>query len=112
MLLLLISPNPLFEELILDLITRHEGIDVISESAYRAHKQISQSKPDVIILDSTIDEKILDKILNVARSLKITRILLVDPRSNDFVILDSRRLKLRKADDLIQAVRGLDIAHI
>jgi hypothetical protein len=109
--LLLISPNPLLEELILDLIADCEGFDVVLSEPCNAHETISKSKPEVIILDQSIDEKTLDKIFNYARALNNTRTVLVDPGSNDFVIVDSRRSKLRNVEDLIQAIQGLDVAH-
>jgi DNA-binding NarL/FixJ family response regulator len=105
MILLLISSNPLFEEVILDLIARCEISEVISASPVDAFTCMQQSKPDVIILDNDVEENLIDKILATARSMENMRIVLVNPGDNDFVIVESRRSTIKKIEDLIQAIQ-------
>jgi DNA-binding NarL/FixJ family response regulator len=105
MILLLISSNPLFEEVILDLIARCEICEVISTSPVDAYACMQQSKPDVIILDNNVESNLIEKILATARSMENMRVVLLNPGDNDFVIVDSRRSTIRKIDDLIQAIQ-------
>ena len=105
MILLLVSSNPLFKEVIVDSITRFEINELISAAPGDAYQSIQQSKPDVVILDNNVESGIIDKILGTARSMENMRIVLVSPRDNDFVIVDSYRSTIGKVEDLIEAIQ-------
>ena len=105
MILLLVSSNPLFKEVIVDSIARFEINEVISAAPGDAYQSIKKLKPDVVILDNNLEAGIIEKILGTARSMENMRIVLVSPRDNDFVIVDSRRSTIGKIEDLIQAIQ-------
>jgi len=105
MILLLVSSNSLFEEVILDLVARCDISEVISAAPGESFEIIHRSKPNVVILDNTIDASLIEKILGTARSMKDMRIVLVDPGDNDYVIVNSHRSTIRTIDDLIQAIQ-------
>jgi hypothetical protein len=78
---------------------------VISAAPEEAHQSIHQSKPDVVILDNNLEVSLIEKILGTARSMENLRIVLVNPKDNDFVIVDSRKSTMGKVEDLIQAIQ-------
>ena len=106
MILLLISSNPLFKEVILNSIASCEISEVLSATPEDANKSIYRSKPDVVILDNNVEESLIEKILGTARSLENLRIVLVNPQDNDFVIVNSHRSTIGKVEDLIQAIQN------
>ena len=103
MLILIVSANPLFKEVIHEVVARvhTETIELTYEEA---PGRISELKPDVIIIDETINSPYFESLLAEARSLEKTRTIVLNPERNEFILLDSCRATLNKVDDLTEAI--------
>ena len=103
--LLLVSSNPLFEEVILASIASCELTGIMSVAPGDVCKSMRHSKPNVVILDNTLEASVVEQILATARSMEIMRIILLNPNDNDFVVVDSHKSTMGKIEDLIQAIQ-------
>jgi hypothetical protein len=105
MLIFIVSFNPLFEEVIQEAIASI-CTDCVVLEPHEALIKICQSQPDVIIIDDTIDPSLCENILVEARGLSKTRTVVINPKHNDMVLINSHRKTLVKMDDLKTAIQG------
>lgn len=103
MLILIVSANPLFKEVINEAITQVQ-FEIMELNYGEARNRICEIRPDVMIIDDTIAAPYFESLLAEARNLKKTRIIVLNPQQNEIVLLDSRRTTLRKVDDLMEAI--------
>jgi len=106
--ILIVSANPLFQEIINGLITRGQT-EIIELNCEEAQARICDLMPEVIIIDETIGPPYFESLLAQARCLQKTRTILLNPIQNEMILLDSRRATLRKSDDLMEVISGLEI---
>jgi chemotaxis response regulator CheB len=104
MLILLISDNPLFSEVIIEALSSSKNMRIEVAGRDHAHKKIQKLKPEVLILDETLAQENLEKLLKIARDLPRARIILVNTHNNIYIMLDSACGMFQKSDDLIEAV--------
>ncbi|MFP4642395.1 MAG: hypothetical protein ACLFPU_09520 [Dehalococcoidia bacterium] len=105
MILMLISTNPLFVEVILDLVARCEISEVIFTTPGDSLELIHRSKPNVVILDNSIEASLIEKLLGTVRSMENMRMILVNSGDNNYVIVNSQRSTIGKIEDLIQVIQ-------
>lgn len=101
--ILVISANPLFKEILCETVANKE-VSYLELDPDEALTKISEYKPAVIILDESIQPHIFDAILSKVRGLLKTRTIVLNPNQNEIVLLDSSRAILRKVDDLMDAI--------
>lgn len=101
--ILIISANPLFREVIQEIID-HLELAILEMKPDEALTSLREVQPDIIILDEAIDTTVFQCILSEARSLSQTRTIIVNPRQNEVVFLDSRKAILSKTDELKDAL--------
>ncbi len=103
MLILIVSGNPLFKEVINEIIA-HLQADTMELHFEEALTRICEIRPDVIVIDQTIAPPYFEGLLAEARNLQKTRTIVLNPLQNEIILLDSRRAMLSKADDLMKAI--------
>ncbi len=103
MLILVISANPLFKEIINENIPRGE-FEIMELNLEESLTRICEFRPDVVIIDETIATPYFESILSEARSLQKARVIVLNPVKNEIVLLDSRRTILREMGDLKKAI--------
>ncbi len=103
MLILVISANPLFKEIIYENIPREE-CEIMELNLEEALTRICEFRPDVVIIDETITPPYFERILSESRSLEKARVIVLNPVQNEIVLLDSRRTILREMGDLKKAI--------
>jgi len=110
MLILIVSANPLFKEVINEVLTDLQS-EVMELNVEEALNRICEIRPDVMIVDQTIEQPFFEGVLAEARNLQKTRIVVLDPIQNEFIQLDSRRSTMSKVEDLMEAISnsGFDI---
>jgi len=101
--ILLISTNPLFVEVIREAIP-HVNAEYIEFDPDNGLKRIYTDRPDILIVDATIEQKKFEQILSEARRLPKIRTIVLNPQENEVIFLDSRRAILRKVDDLMDVL--------
>lgn len=101
--ILIVSANPLFREVILHAIAQME-ISRMVLSPEAALERIDEVKPDVIILDETIAAPSFEYLLSRARALRKTRVIVLNPLQNEVTLLDLRRTCFSEAGDLVKAI--------
>ena len=101
--ILIVSANSLFKEVIIASVGKLQS-DFIELKPDEALNRICELKPEVIIMDKTIIQSTFEGILTEARNLEKTRTIVLDPNQNEIILLDSRQKKLKKMDDLIEAI--------
>jgi TorA maturation chaperone TorD len=109
---LIISPNPLFTEVLAALLSGGTELDLVSAPPDAAAAEIQTRHPQVIVIDEAVETSLRGQLLLAAHGLPCTQILLMNLRGNDFVVLDSRRAVIRRTSDLIQAIskaKSMDI---
>jgi len=111
MIIVLISSNPLFREIIYQATSDCSESKPIEVDPALAPSVICKHKPEVIIIDETIDPLHLEQALAAARELPRTRTILLNPKQNDIVLFDSRRATIRKVDDLMEAIMTKNNGH-
>jgi chemotaxis response regulator CheB len=102
-LILIVSANPLFREVILHAIAQMEANRMVL-SPEAALERIDELKPEVIILDETIAEPGFEYLLSRARALQKTRVIVLNPLQNEVMLLDLRRTCFNEAGDLVKAI--------
>ena len=107
MLILIVSANRLFKEVINEVIT-HVQSETMELNYGEALNRICEIRPDVMIVDDTIPAPYFESLLAEARNLRKTRIIVLNPQQNEIVLLDSRRATLRKVDDLMEAISSTE----
>jgi chemotaxis response regulator CheB len=105
--ILVVSTNPLFTEVIIASVVQFQT-ELIELSPGEALTRICELKPDVIIIDETITPPCLEDLLAEARGLQKTRTIVLNPLQNEIVLLDTRRVTLSRADDLIEAIANFE----
>jgi chemotaxis response regulator CheB len=103
MLILIVSANPLFKEVINEIITPLQPV-TMELSPAEALTRICEIRPDVIIIDDTISPPYFENLLAAARNLQKTRTIVLNPIQNEIILLDSRRTTLKNAGDLMKAI--------
>jgi chemotaxis response regulator CheB len=103
MLILIVSANPLFKEVINEIVTQVQA-EIIELSFEEARNRICEIKPDIIIIDEGIKPPHFESLLAEARNLEKTRTIVINPLQNDIVLLDSRRKTLQNVDDLMEII--------
>ena len=104
--ILLISANPLFGEVIAEMLVETLSTELRVLPPAQAAAQIQRMQPEVLIVDEKTPEIQLEQILSSARSLPRVRILLLNAYSNDLVLLDSYRACMRKVEDLHNMIKS------
>jgi hypothetical protein len=104
--ILLISSNALFTEVLAQSISGYSGLELILATPTFAVEEIKTFPPDVIIVDEAVGSNELGHILIAARELACAQILLMNLKGNEFVILDSHKVMIQQAGDLLKTVLG------
>ena len=96
--ILLISQNPLFREIIRENLAqfKQECLELDPEEALN---ELCQREPEIIIIDELIDPPCFEGLLRAARTLLKTQIMVVNPQKDEIVLLDSRRTTLKNIKD-------------
>jgi len=101
--ILIVSSNPLFEEVILEAVANFSS-EITRLDPDQAINRVGELKPDVIIIDETIIKSRFEILLTATRSSQKTRTIVVNPKQNEVLLVDSRRTELRKAEELSQVI--------
>ncbi|MCJ7568433.1 MAG: molecular chaperone TorD family protein [Anaerolineales bacterium] len=101
---LILSANPLFVDVISQSLLGQSNLELIKAAPVDASVEITEHQPDVIIVDEANEPEELGQILVAARDLASAQILLMNLRSNDFVVLESHRARIRKTTDLLYTI--------
>jgi putative dimethyl sulfoxide reductase chaperone len=102
--ILVVSANPLFNEILTETIQSGDDIKIEYTGPDQAVIVIGEAKPDILIVDETIAQSELECILKTCRELPKVRTILLNPRGNDFILVDSSRASIREVGDLMQAI--------
>lgn len=103
MLILIVSANLLLKEVI-NAIILHMQAETMELTAQEALSRICEIRPDVIIIDETIAPPYFEGLLAEVHNLQKTRLIVLNPTQNEIVLTDSRRMTLRKVDELKEAI--------
>jgi chemotaxis response regulator CheB len=106
--ILIISANPLFKEIINEILS-HDRSEIVELSCEEALTRICEFNPDVIIIDETIAPPYFEGLLAEARNLQKARVIVLNPIQNEIMLLDSRRATLKKMDDLMEAISSFKL---
>ncbi|MEJ2709392.1 MAG: molecular chaperone TorD family protein [Anaerolineales bacterium] len=104
--ILLISANPLFGEVIAEMLPGTLDSELCAFTPDQVATQIEQMQPEVLIVDEKIPGIQLERILSRARALPRARVLLLNAYSNDFVVLDTYRASIQKVEDLHHMIKS------
>jgi hypothetical protein len=107
MLILIVSANPLFKEVINGIIT-HVQSEIVELNGEEAPARICELRPDVIIIDETIAPPSFEALLGEARKLEKTCTIVLNPIQNEIILLNSRRTTLKNVDDLMEAISSYE----
>lgn len=100
----IVSENALFGEVIKESARECLCDELVELEPDIGSEELSLLEPDVIILDESIPMEIKERIFSAACHLSRCRILMVNLFNNDFVVLNSTRSTLQKANDLKKAL--------
>jgi TorA maturation chaperone TorD len=103
---LLIRSDTLFTDAIEHLFSNFPELDIAILDVQKGCETIPELQPEVIIVDECLSSKDLDRVLALARGLRECRVIMLNPARNDFVLVNSRWATIRKAEDLMNAIRG------
>jgi TorA maturation chaperone TorD len=101
--ILVVSSNPLFKEIIIEAVV-HSQTEILELLPEKALELMCDLKPDVIIIDETITKPVFELLLANSRRLQKSRTIVLNPAQNEILLLDSRRTKIRKTDDLLKEI--------
>ena len=101
--ILIVSTNPLFKEVIIESVGKVQA-ELIELNPEEARIRICEMKPEVIIIDKDIVRSTFEGLLAETRNLDKTRTIVLDPNQNEIILVDSRQTRLRKMDDLVDAI--------
>lgn len=105
MTILIVSKNALFREVIRAILGGQRN-DLVELNHEEALEQLDELQPAVTILDEYIPRPWLTILLEKMRSLKQTRIVMLNLQQNDIVLLDCQRTTLNQVDDLLEVISG------
>lgn len=103
MLVLIVSDNPLFKEVISEIITNVRA-RIMELNFKETTNRLCEIRPDVIVIDETVTPPYFDNLLTEARNLPKTRVVVLNPQQNEITLLDSHRVILNSLDDLIDTI--------
>lgn len=102
--ILVISSNPLFRDILTEMLAGYEAICPRAVTVEEAPEAVAASSASVCILDQSMDKDILEKILSASRGFARSRTIMLTLEENGLVILNSRRSALKESGDLIRAI--------
>ena len=103
MLILIVSANPLFKEVINEIIAQGQA-EILELPPEDALTRLCEIKPQVIIVDEKIPTPWFENLLAEARNLQKTRLIVLNPVQNEILLMDWRREMMRQVDDLKEAI--------
>ena len=91
--ILLISQNPLFREIIRENLAQFKQECLVLDPE-EALNELCRREPEIIIIDKSIDPPCFE-MCDAARTLLKTQIMVVNPQKDEIVLLNSRRTTLK-----------------
>jgi hypothetical protein len=101
----IVSHNPLFSEVLAEMLCPVLALEITCIDPDLAKDTILSKSPAVIIVDQAISTDLQAQILDAARSLKKSKVVLLTARENDYVLIQSENLTLTGVDDLIRNLK-------
>jgi hypothetical protein len=101
----IVSHNPLFSEVLAEMLCPVLALEIACIDPELAKDSILSKSPPVIIVDQAISTDLQAQILDAARSLKKSKVVLLTARENDYVLIQSENLTLTGVDDLIRNLK-------
>lgn len=104
--ILIVSPSPLFKDVLAGILAHRNlsGVSVTDPSVAAA--AIASGRPRTTLVDEATDATSLVEILAEVRKLRVSRLIFLRQEANDMVVLDSRSTVIGELDDLMEAVNG------
>jgi hypothetical protein len=83
----IVSHNPLFSEVLAEMLCPVLALEITCIDPDLAKDTILSKSPAVIIVDQAISTDLQAQILDAARSLKKSKVVLLTARENDYVLI-------------------------
>ena len=109
--LVLTSSNPLFAEVVSAALEKHEEYEVTACTLDEFMAVLTQTGPDVIVVDKGLCQERYEAILAAARARTSSRVISIGLDENEIAVFNSHKEVILKADDLCKALRGESAAH-
>jgi hypothetical protein len=103
--ILIISANLLFSEAITETLPSQIRSELYAASPEEGLRCIQFIHPQVLLVDEAIPPGMLKKIIKTAQALPKTRLILLNSRGNDLIVLDAYPAALGSAGDLEKFIR-------
>lgn len=101
---LIVSTNPLFIEVVSEALTHYFTDGYVLVNPKYIAERLSGHTPGVILIDESMPLDLFSQSLYAARQLPEAHILLINPGSNDCVVLNSYRANITNLEDIMNVM--------
>ncbi len=105
--ILVISPSPLFKDVLAGILERRDLEHVAIADPSSAAAAIATEKHRVILIDEATGAACVHEIVAEVRKLPACRLIFLAQEGNDMLVLDSRVALIKEVSDLVSAVGDL-----
>jgi DNA-binding NarL/FixJ family response regulator len=102
---LIISANPLFIEAVSATLPSQIRSELHASSPEEGLKCIQEIHPQILLVDESVPPGMLKMIIMLAQALPKTRLILLNCRGNDLIVIDAYPAALDSAGDLEKFIR-------
>jgi chemotaxis response regulator CheB len=104
--IIIVSQNPLFMEVLAEMLASSRAVVISCIDPETATDFILEKCPEAILVDQAISPDLRSKILDAARSLKKSKVVLLTASENNYILIQTENLTLTRVDDLINALQN------
>lgn len=103
--ILVVSPSPLFKDVLAGILADRDLDGVIFTEPSLAASAVTETSPRVALVDEATDPDCVTGILAQVRKLPACRLIFLGQEKNDMVVFDSKKALINEVGDFIDAVK-------